>query len=163
MHDCCSSSCEIERAADTCGRCGSRGQPVPRETLESLLTADARERLRPGPYFFDRNRSCEVIYFSNEHNSYFIKSDLSIRVGLKESEPPITICYCFGHTEESARHEIANTGRSTVAEAITKEIQAGNCACEVKNPAGRCCLGEVKKTVQAIVSELGMIPISGRR
>ena len=153
MHGCCGGSCEIEKSADVCQRCGARGQAVTRETLEALLTRDALARLQGGPYLFDRSPDCDVVYFSNENDSYFAKRDLRVRVGIKESDPPIPICYCFGHTIESARSEIQATGRSTVAARITKEIQAGNCACEVKNPSGRCCLREVNKAVKELLRE----------
>src|SRR5881296_462714 len=153
MHSCCGSPCEIEKPADVCQRCGTHGQPVARETLEALLTPDALARLQGGPHFFDRSADCEVVYFSNENDSYFTKRDLHVRVGIKESDPPIPICYCFGHTMESARSEIQATGRSTVAARITKEIQAGNCACEVKNPSGRCCLGEVNEAVRQLLRD----------
>ena len=51
--------------------------------------------------------------------------DVTVRVGLKETEPPVPLCYCFGHTAESVRDEIVATGRSTVPERITVEVQAG--------------------------------------
>jgi Zinc binding domain len=136
-----------------CRRCGARGQAVGRETLAALLTRDALARLQDGPYFFDLSPDCEVVYFSNENDSYFTKRDLRVRVGIKESDPPIPICYCFDHTIGSARSEIQATGRSTVAAQITKEIKAGNCACVVKNPSGRCCLGEVDKVVKELLRE----------
>jgi Zinc binding domain len=136
-----------------CPRCGARGQTVGRETLAALLTRDALARLQDGPYFFDRSPDCEVVNFSNETDAHFSKRDLRVRVGIKESDPPIPICYCFGHTIRSARSEIQATGRSTVAAQITKEIKAGNCACEVKNPSGRCCLGEVNKAVKELLRE----------
>src|SRR2546425_4677519 len=160
MHGYCGSSCEIEKPADVCQRCGTQGQPVARETLEALLTANALARLKRGPYFFDRSPDCEIVYFSNENDSYFTKRDLRVRVGIKESDPPIPICYCFGHTMESARSEIQATGRSTVGAEITKGIQSGYCACEVKNPSGRCCLGEVNKAVKKLLSatELATAP-----
>ncbi len=44
--------------------------------------------------------------------------------------------------------EIRSTGKSTVAERITAEVKAGNCACEVKNPSGKCCLGDVTRAVR---------------
>src|SRR5262249_26468848 len=153
MHSCCDSSCAIEKPTDVCQRCGARGQTVPRETIEALLTPDAHKRLKAGDYFFDSLPDCEIVYFSNDQDSYFTKRDLRVRVGIKESEPPIPICYCFGHSVESARAEILAKGRSTVAAQIAKEIQAGNCACEVKNPSGRCCLGEVNKVVKELLSE----------
>ena len=152
MHGCCSGSCEIEKSADVCQRCDARGQAVTCETLEALLTRDALARLQGGPYFFDRSPGCEVVYFS-KNDSYFAKRDLRVRVGIKESDPSIPICYCFGHTIESARFEIQATDRSTVAARITKEIQVGNCACEVKNPSGGCCLGEVIKAVKELLRE----------
>src|SRR2546427_6886515 len=153
MHSCGGGSCEIEKSADVCQRCGTRGQAITRQTIEALLIPVARANLKDGTYFFDRSPDCEVVYFSNERDSYFTKRDLRVRVGIKESDPPIPICYCFGHTVESARSEIQATGRSTVAARITKEIQAGNCACEVTNPSGRCCLGEVNKAVREILKE----------
>ncbi len=153
MHSCCRSSCEIDKRADTCQRCGARGQTVGRKTMERLLTPAVLKRLKPGSYFFDASPECDIVYFSNEDDSYFTKRDVRIRVGLKEPGPPTPICYCFGHTLESARAEIEATGRSTVAARITEGIQAGNCACEVKNPSGRCCLGEVNKAVRKLFFE----------
>ncbi len=32
---------------------------------------------------------------------------------------------------------------SPVSKEITAEVRAGHCACEVKNPKGTCCLGDV--------------------
>ena len=152
----------MEQPSDICRSCGRRGQPVPRETLESLLTPNALERLRPGPYFFVGYPACDIIYFSNEQNSYFARKDVRVIVGVKEDDRPTPICYCFGHTVESARDEILSTGKSTLAQDITREIRGGNCACEMKKPSGRCCLGEVNKAVQAIFTEAGIVS-TGKR
>lgn len=153
MHGCCSTSGCREQGFHICGHCGTQGQPVERQTLESLLKVEARLRLTNGAYFFDPSPDCEIVYFSHQEESYFTKADLLVRVGIKEGEAPIPICYCFGHTVESARMEIQATSQSTVAARITKEIQAGHCACEVKNPSGRCCLGEVNKAVKKLFAE----------
>lgn len=154
---CCTTSCNVNKASDVCRRCGSKGQSVQRITLESLLKPAARVRLGEGEYFFDPSPDCDVVYYSNEQDSFFVKDDLLVRVGVKETVPPIPICYCFGHTVESARQEILGTGRSTVVAKIKKETKAGNCACEVKNPSGRCCLGEVVKAVDAITREQNFV------
>lgn len=102
-------------------------------------------------YHFCETPTCEVVYFSNETGQYFNKKDVRVRVGIKETQDPISICYCFNHTVASAREEIACTGSSTVVASITAEIKAGNCACEIKNPSGRCCLGEVNKVLKALL------------
>ena len=48
----------------------------------------------------------------------------------------------------------------TLAERIKAEVQAGNCACEVKNPSGKCCLGNVTRTapdvLRAVQTAAGM-------
>lgn len=154
MSDCCKVPDPSVATDDRCRRCGEKGRRVLRETMESLLKPDALERLTDEPYYFDRTPECDVVYFSNEADSYFEKGELKVRVGLKETESPIPLCYCFGHTAESAREEILTTGRSRVAESITAEVQAGNCACEVKNPSGKCCLGDVNRAIGEIQKEL---------
>lgn len=159
MHDCCS----LPVDSSSCKRCGGRGQAVLRKTMESLLKPAALGRMTEGPYYFDHTPDCDVVYFRNQDDSYFVKDDLMVRVGLKETEPPVPICYCFGHTAESAREEILLTGRSTVGESIAKEIQAGNCRCEFKNPSGKCCLGEVTKTVNNILRQLRPEPAAERK
>ena len=153
MDDCCKVPGPAGGAYDRCKRCGEKGRRVLRETMESLLKPEALERLAHVPYDFDRTPECEVVYFSNEAESYFYKEDLTVRVGLKEREAPIPLCYCFGHTAESVRDEILASGRSMVAERIAAEVRAGNCACEIKSPSGRCCLGEVNRAVQRIQRE----------
>ena len=155
MSDCCKVPEPSAAADDRCRRCGEKGRPVLTETMESLLKPAAVERLTDDePYYFDRTPECDVVYFSNEADSYFDKDELEVRVGLKETESPIPLCYCFGHTAESARGEILTTWRSSVAERITAEAQAGNCSCEVKNPSGKCCLGDVNRAIDEIQQEL---------
>jgi hypothetical protein len=68
-----------------------------------------------------------------------------VRVGAKETADPIPVCYCFGFTRKDIEDEIVETGRSTVADRIKTEVNAGNCACEVRNPSGKCCLGGVAR------------------
>ena len=161
MSDCCKLPEPAAAATDDhCRRCGETGRRVLRETMESLLKPEALERLADEPYYFDRTPECDVVYFSNEAGFYFQKDELKVRVGLKETESPIPLCYCFGHTAESAREEILATGRSTVTERITAEVQAGNCACEVKNPAGKCCLGEVNRVVKQLHEELQELTVA---
>ncbi len=78
----------------------------------------------------------------------FQKPDLTVRVGLKETEDPVSICYCFGITRKEVWGEIQETGVSTVVNRIKTEVRVGNCSCEVKNPSGKCCLGNITRTVK---------------
>jgi hypothetical protein len=124
-------------------------------TLKALLRPDALAQFENAVYYFCPAPACPVLYFANEVGSLYRKEDLKVRVGLKEPDDPIPICYCFGHTRAGAWEEIRRTGRSSLVASITAHVQAGRCACEVNNPSGTCCLGEVSRTVKEGIARLG--------
>ncbi len=84
----------------------------------------------------------------------------------EDSDRPDTlICYCFAHTRGEIGAELRAHGETTVPRRITAQIKAGNCSCEVLNPSGRCCLGEVNRVVELIrarmaEAEPGGTPVS---
>lgn len=150
MSDCCQSKGETgESMSTSCKKCGHKGRSVQRVTPESLLLPESCAKLNDSQYNYCPSESCDVVYFSNEGDSYFHKSDLSVRVGQKEVDDPVTVCYCFGHTRQSVCEEIRKTGKSTVQADITAKVKAGLCSCETTNPQGSCCLGNVSKAVTA--------------
>ena len=61
----------------------------------------------------------------------------------KEPAGGRTVCYCLAVDEDTIRRETEASGRSASAERITALVQAERCACEVRNPQGTCCLGNV--------------------
>ena len=156
MHDCCSSdgcsTAPVEHGV--CRHCGRAGHPVERGTVDALLKGEARDRLQPVVYDFDSNPTCPVVYFSNASDSYFGKEDLNVRVGIKEDSDPIPVCYCFGHTRHSIETEIVDTGESTVFDSVRAKVRAGECECEIRNPSGNCCLGEITRTVRTVKEDL---------
>ena len=77
----------------------------------------------------------------------FQRGDLLVRVGCKETEDPIPVCYCFGFTRSDIENEVTATGDSTVGSELGGS-EGGNCACEVKNPSGKCCLGTVTEVIR---------------
>jgi hypothetical protein len=84
------------------------------------------------------------------------KAEVPVRVGLKENDDPVPLCYCFGFARTDVWNEIAHTGSTTIPARIADEIRAGRCACTTRNPSGLCCLGEVNRTVaQAMASRRG--------
>ena len=123
-------------------------------TVKALLKPEALRRLEGTDYRFCRDPGCEVVYFDSAAASSFRRDDLVVRVGLKETEDPIPVCYCFDYTMADLRREIAARGDSAIPAAIAAQIQAGHCACELKNPKGSCCLGEVRSAVKRIRSAL---------
>src|SRR5882724_2317054 len=157
MSDCCSVNTKQASvpAMMACPMNGARSRQVDMLTVKSLV-----RRLPLGmpdtQYYFCEARDCEVVYFALDPQApVFRRDDLPVRVGAKEKSDPIPVCYCFGFTREEIENEITETGRSTVAERVTAEVKAGNCACEVKNPSGKCCLGDVARTASERLNQKG--------
>ena len=146
MTECCEPKRETKAA---CAECKKKGRLAQRITLESLLKKPSK--IQDEPYWFCQTPDCPVVYFSLNGNTVFHKSDLKVRVGIKEKEDPIPLCYCFGWDRQRIWNEIKHTGKSTAVESITKEVQAGNCFCERSNPQGTCCLGNVSKAVKEAI------------
>lgn len=154
MSDCCSASSPTAPATTqsvkprlSCPRCGQSGQFVPTQTLKHQVKPEHLETVEIGVFNFCRTATCDTVYFS-ERGTVLTKTDVRQRIGLKETEDPIPICYCFGFTDKMVRDEIHATGQCTIAQRITSEIKAGNCACEIRNPQSTCCLGNVTATVR---------------
>jgi bacterioferritin-associated ferredoxin len=115
---------------------------VAHETVEALVKPEFHDTVNGRGYAFCDSPTCPVVYFTAD-GSQVLKTQLRVRVGAKETEDPIPVCYCFNVTERMIHEEVAQTGRSTASTLIRAEVKAGNCRCEVENPSGRCCLGEV--------------------
>ncbi len=135
-------------AVMACPVSGARSKQVNVLTVKSLV-----RRLSFGApraqYYFCQDPSCDVVYFPWQPEApTFRKADLCVRVGAKEKPDPVPVCYCFGVTRKEIEEELRQTGKSTFAARITAEVQKGNCACEVKNPSGKCCLGNVTRAVR---------------
>ncbi len=150
MESCCAvTESRTAPSVHVCPACGQRARKVERLTMEHLLRPGLIPRIGEPQYYFCETATCPVVYFPyGAGAASFQKPDLSVRVGLKETEDPVPICYCFGITRKEIWDEIDETGASTITNRIKAEVQAGNCACEVKNPSGKCCLGNITRTVK---------------
>jgi Zinc binding domain len=149
MAECCTVNqpLAVASAVMNCPVSGTRSKQVNLLTVKSLVR-HLKFGMPATQYYFCTAPDCDVVYFpSNPKAPAFSRDDLLVRVGAKEAGEEATICYCFGINRRHIRKEVEAAGGSSVAEKIKTEVQAGRCACEVKNPSGRCCLGNV---IQAI-------------
>lgn len=145
MSECCTVNNAVAPPVMTCPVNGARSKRVDLLTVRSLVRTIPLET-RLTAYYFCEAPGCDVVYFPlGSGQPIFRRSDLLVRVGSKETEDPIAVCYCFGFTRQDIWDEIRQTGHSTVAQRVRAEVQAGNCACEVKNPSGKCCLGAITR------------------
>ena len=127
-----------------CPTCAQPGVPVDRITLKALLDADGLRRGVPAQPRYCGNAECPIVYFDVIAGVTFIETELIVPVYAKhpnDAETPI--CYCFGI---SAGAMADRTRARELREAVAAEVQAQHCACEVKNPKGGCCLGDLVRT-----------------
>jgi hypothetical protein len=117
--------------------------------VKALLIESALQRFEPGAYRFCSDADCNVVYFDADGH-LFTTDDLRVPVWLKEPPGARMICYCFGENETDIRAEVERTGASKAVDRVRDHIEAGRCACEVRNPKGSCCLGEVTHAVKRI-------------
>ena len=117
-------------------------------TVKALLRPEALARLSGAARRFCPTASCPVVYFGA--GEVFDREEVAVPVFQKEPAGDRTVCYCFAISEADLRREIAETGGSTTGQRITAHVKAGRCACEIKNPQGSCCLGNVVAVVRAL-------------
>lgn len=130
------------------------GKAIDTLTLKALLSVPLTHVVHPA-YRFCPDPKCPTVYYSADGTQLFDESDLREKVYQKHlGDSDVLICYCFQHSPNSIRDEIIRTGTSTVIEQITAGIQAGQCACDIRNPQGNCCLGNVRHAVKRIQAEL---------
>lgn len=143
MADCCGPIQEAFSRAESCPRCGALGQQVGRETVGAMVTLEVPAAvLAQATYRYCSTDSCPVVYYAD--GTIVERCHVRVAVNAKDPGPDVPLCYCFGHTRCSIAAEIAATGHSSAFTAITREVKAGHCACEVRNPTGHCCLGNVR-------------------
>ena len=150
MSDCCSVTEPPLEAPERCLECGRVGRRVEPITLKALLRPQDLARLSAPEHRFCPSASCRVVYFGL--NEVFRREHLLVPVFQKEPAGDRTVCYCFAVSEGDIRREIQASSGSTAVERITALVQSERCACEVRNPQGTCCLGNVTAVVKAALA-----------
>ena len=142
--------------SSTPGRCpanGAAGFAVDLLTVKAMLTERALVTLEPLAYRFCADARCDVVYFS-DGGVQFSTADVRVPVWQKQPNGGRVVCYCFGESEASIRAELERTGQSSAVARIRQHIASGRCACEVRNPRGTCCLGDLIAAVRRVESSL---------
>jgi Zinc binding domain len=143
---------DFQRPAHTvnaCPKCGKTGKLIQTQTVKALLAVSLRQ-VQSVKYFFCRTQSCPVVYFSADGQQIFTVEEVRERVYQKEPEAEdVPICYCFHHTVGELRTALPED-RSVIIDNINSGINAGQCACDLRNPQGSCCLGNIRGLVKQL-------------
>lgn len=119
------------------------GKKVDTATVKCLLSTSLSE-VQDTQYYFCGVEGCPVVYFSSDGTQTFSVEDVRERVFQKEpNSDDVLVCYCFQYTVGDVRTHKSTHGRSPIVAAIKAGIDAGQCACDWRNPQGDCCMGNV--------------------
>jgi hypothetical protein len=132
-----------------CATCQQAGKRVEGQTVKALLAVSLRT-ISTAEYHFCRTATCPVVYFTMDGTQIFTIDQVRERVYQKEpGAADVLLCYCFRHTVGAVQG--APDPAHIVAD-ITTGIQAGQCACDLRNPQGSCCLGNVRALIRHAVA-----------
>lgn len=133
-------------SATACPECHKTGKSVQGQTVKALLSVSLRQ-VRDIEYLFCRTSICPVVYFSSDGEQTFSVEQIRERVYQKEPHAgDVFVCYCFRHTVDEI-HRVTEQVRLSIPEDINADINAGKCACDLRNPQGSCCLGNVRRLI----------------
>jgi len=137
------------RAANACPECGKTAKPVQGQTVKALLSVSLHE-VRDVEYLFCRTQTCPVVYFSPNGEQTLTAEQVRERVYQKEPDADdVWVCYCFRHTVGDVR-AASPEARAAIVDDINTGINAGQCACDLRNPQGSCCLGNVRELIKRL-------------
>ena len=140
MSDCCGTSCDSKSDDKkssprkfTCPVNNKDYIPVTIKTILHHIKSPWNITLSGEQYYFCDDPNCDVVYFGFD-GSVINKSELRTKVGIKEKTDDTYACYCFGATKAQAKQD------SSIKTYVTQQTKENNCACDIRNPSGRCCL-----------------------
>ena len=143
------------RLANACPVCGEKGRPVQGQTVKALLSASLRA-VQDVEYLYCKTRGCPAVYFSRDGEQTFTVEQVRERVYHKEPDAAeVFVCYCFRHTVGDLR-AASPEGRAALVDDINAGINAGQCACDLRNPQGSCCLGNVRNLIKRLESQVSL-------
>ncbi len=142
MSNCCSdpktASLKINKRAN-CPECGGVYKLVHLATLLHQLSSPHNQSIKEQSFYFCSNPECNIVYFGNAGDRYSVEQVRS-PIGQKQTVDSRLICYCFDISAQAAADDLNENGTSEIKEFVKAQTRAKRCACDIRNPSGKCCL-----------------------
>ncbi|PHR71083.1 MAG: hypothetical protein COA66_10200 [Arcobacter sp.] len=157
-HNCCSAESKplftmIKPNDNICPSCNQKAKTVPVSAVSHFVNDDVKKHISSlDGFHFCNTPTCDVIYFKK--GQILKQSDVKFSIGIKENSKPATVCFCFNWSKERIEDQIRDSGTTTALEEIKEKVKNKACNCEVQNPKGKCCMGDVKKAIEDIKIKL---------
>jgi len=129
---CCNT--DTKKGRLVCSGCGKNAFSVSRQTMLHQVQSPDNQNMVEGGYAFCTNRDCNTGYFST--------SDMIPKTSLRafQSNQDAMLCYCFDISESVYRAVLTDGTAQAMKAFVVKQTKDKLCACESRNPSGRCCL-----------------------
>jgi hypothetical protein len=112
-----------------------------------MVSVSLRE-VEDDSYLFCKTETCPVVYFSYGDDKVFTLEQIREKVYQKHTEvEDVFICYCFRHTIGDIRNA-PSQNHDAILDDINTGIRLGQCACDIRNPQGSCCLGNIRNVIK---------------
>lgn len=122
-----------DSAAVFCPVCNTPGKKVRPKTVKNIVKEDRQPVVLEG-YHLCLSKDCAVVYFGQQ---IFRKNDVKVRIGFKETEHPIPVCYCKNVAEKDIFDHVVIQGCCKDLKDIQEHTGANTGKeCLTKNPAG---------------------------
>ncbi|QFY43935.1 hypothetical protein F6R98_15925 [Candidatus Methylospira mobilis] len=119
--------------------CGISCKDVENKTLCHQVRFPENYELSSEKYYFCPSKECTVGYFSSTGH-IIPKQRLRTYQEINDDK----LCYCFDINADQYLSALHANNSDAVKSFVIQKTKSGDCACDIKNPSGQCCLAKFK-------------------
>lgn len=138
---CCNKTDASEKRKD-CPECGDVCIGVNLTTMRHQVKFPDNHNIVEGEYSFCPNPQCGVGYFSPSNT---ISKDKLRAFQHKSNGYETLLCSCFDISQDDYLSALKAGEHEPIKNFVIQQTKLGACACEIRNPSGRCCLANFKR------------------
>lgn len=142
MSSCCSNHA-TKIITGICPQCGESCKSVEHKTLYHQVKFPENQTILEDKYYFCAVKNCTVGYFSSTEH-IIPKQSLRTYQEIEEDK----LCYCFDINTKQYLSALKANNAEKIKNFVIQKTKSGDCACDVKNPSGQCCLAKFKPLAQ---------------
>lgn len=143
MSNCCSNH-TTKIITGICQKCGVSCKSVENKTLLHQIKFPENTRLSLDKYYFCLSKECSVGYFSSI-GQIIPKQSLRTYQEIEDDK----LCYCFDINADHYLSALTANNADAIKNFVIQKTKSEDCACDVKNPSGQCCLAKFKALASA--------------
>jgi len=127
---------------EQCAECSRSGEAVPVNLVRHHITKPWQRDLEDKQFSFCDDPSCPVVYFTVDGEAFTV-DDIRHPPAYKTGDSKHLLCFCFNVTGDDL------SGRRDPMPYVRERVRREECACNVLNPSGACCLASIGRWKKA--------------